>query len=161
MKNIENILSEGLKNESDFSISFTQKVESIKRKLESKLNAYDLIGYDGDMNYSSSQCLEIYTDRNINLVKQIDAVFSLKIFISSRCSLYSYKFYRKENHNTWKSVQNLNGFDKLLNQINVFMENCHYILLPSKYENIVVNGFKTELDNKPATYFEILFSEIL
>ena len=161
MENIENILLEGLKSKPDFSISFTQKVETIKNKLEVRLNAYNLIRHDVDMNYSSSQCLEIYTDRNINLVKQIDAVFLLKVFVSSRCPLYSYLFYRKENHNTWKFAQNLNGFEELLTKINIFMEKHNFTLFPYKYKSVVVNGFKTELDNRPATYFEILFSEIV
>ena len=158
--NIENIISEGLKNKPDFTDKFTERVEIIKAELEKRLDAKNLIFHDDDMNYSSSQCLEIYTDININLVNQIDAIDSLKIFVSSRCPLYSYLFYRKEDYNSWAFVQNLSGFDELLNRINRCMVDYNFILLPNSYKDMVINGFYTELDGKAATYFEVLFSEI-
>lgn len=162
--------------EPDYSEAFTDKVKSLVRALQEVLSAR--IEHDADMNYSAAQKIVIWLDGKCRPVwPSVDrAVFQVLVLVSSRGAFFTIVTMRLTQSATdwkekglekpgpvWAPAGNGDLPDEIVNlkkTIAAVMQSKHYTLLEGPVLSREVAGQLTELDGKPATVFEVLFSEV-
>lgn len=148
----------------DYSDSFSNKVLNIKAELERVLNTE--LQYAGEMNYSAGQRLTFYLNDKCEFEKPTGNIsIAVKIYISSKGPFYAIRYQRLVGKNEWENEMNLTKCsEKLQELINTNVASAlkseSLIELSGRLLNEVVVGKFTELDNCPATLFQVLFSEL-
>lgn len=163
---IETLIKNGLKRNTDYSDSFTKFVASINKLLGNNLSVKCY--HSSDMNYSHGQSVSFFLDSNFDTIEREQfASYTVKIWISSKGKFYSIIFFKKISNNplTWKRFEfsDFNQSDKLNNlisEIDMTLKSEGLIRFPIEKEKEKVEGFYTELDNNPANFFEVFFSEL-
>jgi hypothetical protein len=160
----------------DFSIAFTREVKSLLHAVADGLSGP--VEHDDDMNYSAAQKLVVWLDRDCHLLSPRDpkAVYRLIVFVSSRGRFYAFialglsssTARGRENGlekppRSWSRITKNNlpdGIKRLQKRIASVMEMKGFSLLDDSVLSQVAEGHWTKLDERPATVFETLFSEM-
>jgi hypothetical protein len=165
-----------LSTEPDYSMTFTQDVISLHRVIADTLSAP--VEHDDDMNYSSAQKLVVWLDKRCHFLapRSPKAVYRLIDFVSSRGHFFTFitlglsastAGWKEKGLEEPKRYWSLVAKDKLPDGIKSFqkriasiMELKGYTLLVDTVLSQEAAGHLTKLDGRPATVFEVLFSEI-
>lgn len=158
-----------LKANADYSMGFTQEVQTLCSRIEDALSAK--LEHDDDMNYSSSQKLVLCLDAKCEPVMPSDpmARYRLTDFVSSKGRYFAFVTHKQSVRNrgepqaVWVVVENRDvpeGIKAIQKRIAGVMRSERYTLLEGPILSRVLKGRFTELDKKPANVFEVLFSEL-
>jgi hypothetical protein len=174
--NIVNAVNRALGKKADYSNAFTKRVYSFAKLLENELSLR--VQHDADMNYSAAQKLIVWLSEGGRPVppNERDGKFQLITFISSKGPFFAFTVLKLSDGETgWKekglteprrfwTVLALKDVPKkiapLEKKISVVIESNNYTLLEERLLSKEAEGHLTELDGKPATVFDVLFSEI-
>ena len=143
----------------DFSEKFTDRVEEMRSVLELIVNCP--VTHDDDMNYAAAQKLIFYIDQDGAPTSQETAANKIVFYISSKAKFVSYLMFPKLRKNIWgPPILKISNSHSAINRIaTIFADRIGYTI-PDIDLHQEVEGRATELDGKPATIFEILYSEI-
>lgn len=161
----------------DYSETFSNFVGEICQQLSSVFETTLL--HDSDMNYSSAQHISLWLDESYMPVnaKSDKVLYKLIVFISSKgpfftflckyCKDVSKKELKKEklphSGQYWLSF-NQNEippqFFPYMKHIEVELTSFNYTLLSGAILREIVEGHQTDMDGRPATLFDVLFSEL-
>ncbi len=154
--------------ETDYSDGFTKKVSVLGDLIGSALNAS--IYHDTDMNYSASQKLQVYVGNDKKYLKLENSnaqdlwkisAFIINIYVSSKANLYYIDIHKKINTREAVFPKVIPSFVKTkVSEVKKFMEENGFLPIPEDFLEKTVDGYVTDLERKPATIFEIIFSEI-
>ncbi len=155
-------LTKAIERNSDYSIEFSEKIKKLGISLSASLKL--LVIHDDDMNYKSSQELKVYLNSEFQNVdnKHKQTSYWIRVFISSKglfaALLLKYAF-RK---NIWGTVDLKDvpiPIQVIQKRIIDFLIMQNYTILSGDIlEEIVPNKYN-EIDDQPATVFNILFAE--
>jgi len=166
-------LMKAIKKSPDYSTTFDDAVERIRTELSNRLNLPFM--HDKDMNYSVSQRLIGYFNNlgySLGVNNAQNADFALVVFISSKENIFTMLVMQKqveilEGQSKVQHLWSKLASDKIPPLIQKHVANVSKILQELGYKLVIgeilehlVPGYTTKMDNKPATLFEILFSEI-
>ncbi len=170
------VVHAALGTEPDYSVKFTDQVRALQRVIADALSAP--VEHDDDMNYSSAQKLVVWLDRGCRPIAPRDpkSAYRLIDLVSSRGRFFTFITLGlsaltagwKENgvakpKQQWGLLASANLPDAikgLQHHIALVMESHCYTLLDDSVLSQEAMGHLTQLDGKPATVFEILFSEV-
>lgn len=143
-------------NSIDSSLEFKNKIIIINEYVKHAIPTSSNINHD--MNYSAAQSISLYFATNWQPIKSINnAQRSIKIWISSKIPFFTLKSFIK-NGTAWWPSEDIPLF--LTEAIAKILLQFDYKAFPNEVINNVVNEYVTDLDGKPASFFEIFFSEI-
>jgi hypothetical protein len=158
----------------DYSEAFTDKVRRMAKSLETKLKVK--VEHDDDMNYRSSQSIIVWLNGACQPVEPYStrAVYRLIDYVSSKGPFFTLVTFElcqsKAGANGKKDLGKGSYWIRATNApldlaplvivIRKFMKTHHYHQLDGSILDQQVDGKVTDLDGKPATVFEILFSEL-
>jgi len=161
----------------DYSATFTHEIMSLHRVIAEELSAS--VELDDDMNYGSAQKLVVWLDRGCRLIapRSPKAAYRLIDFVSSRGRFFTFITLAlsastagwkekgfEEPKRYWNLVAKGNlpdGIKFVQKKIASVMESNKYALLEDPVLIQEATGHWTKLDSRPATVFEVLFSEVL
>lgn len=155
-------LQKALNAKSDYSKEFTDYVDGLGKELSNLLNVVTI--HDGDMNYKASQELKVYLNSKFenNENEIIDTIFCIRIFISSKGLFVAIRLNATIKKNIWVNSEFNNAPNKVNNIYDklkiYFREKGYSILFDDLLEQKVPNVYR-EIDNQPATIFNVLFAE--
>lgn len=158
----EKIIS-AIKKSPDYSDKFTSLVNQFRESIYRKLGIW--LRHDRDMNYSSSQKLELYLDDQYMFLTNNLSESTVKIiyWISSKGNYFTFMCFLKNKNNHWE----LSGINNKSSKMQKYVAEISKLLEKNGYEVIIgdildteIEGFFTEMDEAPATLFQILFSEV-
>ena len=159
----------------DFTGAFTNEVMLLQHMIADELSAP--VEHDDDMNYSSAQKLVIWLDKGCHFVSPRDAkaAFRLVDLVSSRgrfftivslsisASTAGWKekgLEKPSRYWTLIAKEDLpNEARNIQKKVESIMESNHYELVRGSVLHQEAAGHWTKLDGRPATVFEVLFSE--
>lgn len=166
-------LQAAIKNSPNYSKQFATTVESIGAEIMRCLALP--CSHDMNMNYSASHRLLFAFDIHEQPLPPdalTSARYRLILFISSKGNFYTLWCKAPTNELNQALFTSRPIWHKLatelipvkiqsnMDAINQVMKKLGYHLLPDSLLDREVEGFVTKLDHKPATLFEILFSEV-
>lgn len=168
-------LTKALQSPVDYSAEFSEKVKKIRDQISEELGTE--VGLDSDMNYRAGQRIVVRFNDELEPIAWQDslAVIDLSVFISSRASYHTYLLRRLEKpsfdfaklglpqpKDVWNTVTaGEETWPKAaMTVIDSVMKKNSYVRLERSELSQVVDGKFTDLDGKPASMFEVLFSEI-
>jgi len=152
-----------LAREADFSKSFDQKMESLRDLFTKAINAP--VYLDIDMNYNASQRLYTFLDHNQQgCDKDSDeSAIKFSLLVSSKGPFYTYLCSYKVGRNKWEQ----GNISPESNNLNIVIRQAEAVLQKEGHKGLfgdileeLALGYTTNLEGKPATIFEVLFSEI-
>lgn len=154
--------------------AFTTQVKSLAHVIGDALSAE--VEHEEDMNYSSGQRIVVWLSEPCRVVAPYDAQAKYRLvdIVSSRGPFFALVIlklsattdlnaHREQPERIWESVgeESLPANVKRLRQrVAALMQTKGYKLLEEPLLSQQVQGRVTELDGKPATVFEVLFSEL-
>jgi hypothetical protein len=165
-----------LSTEPDYSVTFTDEVMALHRGVADALPAP--VEHDDDMNYSSAQKLVVWLDRECHILRPRDskAAYRLLYFVSSRGRFFTFitlgltistagwdKNGVEKPRRYWSLVAKENLPDEIKSvqtRIASILKLHRYALLEDPVLSQKAKGHLTKLDGRPATVFEVLFSEV-
>ncbi len=173
--NLEETILRACKNEVDYSSRFEDKIISIQKSAEEYFKT--VIDINNDMNYSASNRLIFYMDRNSKLLEDttnftkenrwLNADHIVEVLISSLGDFYWSRVTGKKKilrFTLKKNATRTDGFSTSVLQnktrIDEFIERLGFQTIPDPLLWKTVPEIKTDLEGKPATVFDIIFSEI-
>ena len=131
---------------------------------------------DKDMNYRAGQRLVFRLNKRHKLIDphDISAIFEISIFVSSKGPFYAGVFRRFEKASqgfeklgvpppgAWSAIPMGSEvlFANIKREIDAIMQRNFYQSIEGAVLSEIVPGKFTDMDGKPATVFEVLFSEI-
>ncbi len=159
-KNLEAALSAF----ADYSSSFVEVVEELRASLSEALGV--TFHRINDMNYSSSQTIRLMlNEKYMPVSDRHAATFWINTFVSSKGKFYFISCRARDTQpsRTWRIVP-----DAAINQeassyvrrIKEKLEDKGYVSLPNQALSEIASNHRTQLDNLPATVFQVLFSEL-
>lgn len=167
MNTLPSHITNALKNQIDYSHTFTDKVENLKDSLSSLLHLP--IKHASGMDYAPGQFLSFATggeDINRSHKKYL---FEVRIYISSKAPLFAIYIFDKK-----RSVASSNELDHpievsrlpepaqtLINRAREFFQREGYTEVEHRLFRANAPDCKTQLDDFPASIFEALFAEIV
>jgi len=167
-------LTHALQSPPDYSSSFTERVQIINQQVSKIIGVKSI--HDNDMNYRAAQRISVCFNNQEELVDSgdISAIYDMSIFISSKGHFYTYSLRQlgdptfdfisiglPQPKSVWNQLPESKTSMKLVqSKIESVMKNNLYILIKGKILEIVILDKFTMLDGKPATVFELLFSEV-
>lgn len=157
----ERNLKKALETNIDYSAEFTSLVEKMGTELSSHLQAS--VSQDRDMNYKAAQELNVYLTSDFQIAYKLkNSEFWIRIFISSRGLFASLIIKSRFQHNVWVTVA-LNDAPKqvqnMYKKITKFLQDQNYSVLSTDILEEIVPDRYREIDDLPATVFDILFAE--
>jgi hypothetical protein len=174
---IDSELRAALTTAPDFTQAFSHEVQSLRDLVAEALSAK--IEHDDDMNYSSAQKLVVWLNGDYQPVAPHDsqAACRLIVFVSSRGRFFSFvtltlsasttgwkKKGLEEPRRNWTVLAADTVPDEIKNlqkKITFHLESNRFSLLESSVLSQAAKGHQTKLDGRPATVFDVLFSEII
>jgi hypothetical protein len=169
-------VSKALNSQPDYSVAFTRRVGALARRIHDDLSVP--VEHDSDMNYSSAQKIVVWLDKSCRPVSPMsgEAIFRLYDYISSRADYFTFVTLRlSASERGWKerglakparywiAVAQSDapaGVKAIKDRLSSIMQSEGYTLVHGTVLSEEVKGRLTELDKKPATVFEVLFSEL-
>jgi len=158
----DDMLTLALSKPADYSGNFDRIVEELRLNLSHALG--QSCSRDGDMNYSSSQEIELRLDKAHEPVSTLkEALFRIIIFISSKGKFFTVRCRTRDSLNRWVLIpdserdRNVQAYVQRAGQ---FMEANGYVSLPQSVLSRQADDHLTRLDKLPASVFDVLFSEI-
>ncbi len=169
-------LERALNAEPNYSTEFTDEVRLLANTLEEV--APGPVEHDADMNYSASQKISVWLNKLCKPVPPRDpkAKYRVVIYVSSKGPFFTFatlklspaaEIWKEEvpgqTMHCWVQLgySDVPGKIKpIQKRITTAMESHGYSLLDESALSRIVEGKSTELDGKPATVFEVLFSEL-
>ncbi len=154
-------LKEALKGEPDYSAEFTDRVRSIRDEIQKTLSIE--ITHSDQMNYCNSQELSVFIDSNGTVVQRSRSQYRLKLKISSVADYYTYSVRERDaaDSRVWNLLSEPpRQVAEWVNKVMYVMQGLDFQYLEWNQLQFEVPGKYTELDRKPATAYEVLFSEI-
>jgi hypothetical protein len=160
----------------DYSAAFTQRVRTLAKTVEDKLALP--VQHDADMNYSAGQQVIVWLDKSCHpvLPNDRDAKYRLVDYVSSKGPFFAFVVMRlsdtaagwrekglTEPRPYWTIIGAKDLLEKIASiqkKISAVLRSSDYALVEEPVLSQEVEGHVTELDGKPATVFEVLFSEI-
>ncbi len=140
--------------------NFDALIERLKTRFEAQFGVP--VGLDRDMNYSASNSLEVYLDRAGRPVPE-NAAESLKtavFVVSSLGSFYTVLARTQTKPRYWEPSPTEN-LSSLIEQVSSIFENEGIERLEGEVLDEIAPGHRTQLDNAPATVFQVLFGELV
>ncbi len=140
--------------------NFDALIERLKSKFEAQLGVP--IRLDRDMNYNASNSLEIYLDRDGRLVPG-DSTQSSRmavIVVSSLGKFYTVLARSQTKPRVWEASP-IEDVSSLIDKISGILEDEELENLEGNVLDEMAPGHRTQLDNAPATVFQVLFGEIV
>ena len=157
-------LEQALSRPADYSDHFAKQVDELCLGLSQSLGINFF--HDDHMDYRSAQRIILWLDASHKPTNEVsEAFFEATIFISSRgkfCAVIC----RHRNvglDGFWTSVPINSASPSLrlyIQKAKEFLEARSYVFTCPSTLSKYAEGHKTEMDNLPATVFEVLFSEI-
>ncbi len=141
--------------------SFTNRVKGIGKIISEELGIS--VRHDPDMNYSRGQKLSFWVNHQGISVGIEKGDFEIALFISSKGKLCAWRFLKKITRNEWgpTSLESLPGqFKQMIGKLTLKLESHGYQLITDDILDQFVPGHYTEMDEAPATLFNVLFSEL-
>lgn len=168
-------LTTALQSSADTSSGFSEKVRRILDQISEAIGVD--VGLDADMNYRAGQRIAVRCNERAEPVGSQDSsgVIDLSVFVSSRDSYYTYVLRRLEKPSfdfaklglpqpkeVWNTVASQDeAWPKaVMTAIDSIMKRNSYVCLEGPVLSQIVEGKYTDMDGKPASVFEVLFSEI-
>lgn len=172
---LEETVMRACKNEIDYSSRFVAKIISIQKSAAEYFET--VIDIDNDMNYSASNRLFFYMNKNSKLISNstnstkenrwLNADHIVEVLISSLGDFYWSRIIGKKKIlgiTLRKNATRTEGFSTSVLQnktrIDEFIERLGFQTIPDPLLWKKVPDRKTVLEGKPATVFDIIFSEI-
>ena len=146
---------QAIEKEPDYSEAFTKKVDTLRKDLAVTLNI-DLL-HDTDMNYSVAQKLSHLT-RDSN-----GKGYKMDIYISSRAPIFTVCWLKCVSNNEWSAIvgeQLPKSIQRLKEKVVVRLQEKGMKEIEADKLNELVPGAVTDMDGAPATFFDVLFSEL-
>ena len=171
MNTLNNQILTSLNGPADYSLQFDQRVSALSNFLTARLGLSFI--QNRDMNYSSSQTLEVPLDGDGNPIStNASPSYRFVLFLSSKGPFLAIIVYCKRNGTLmsaspvpfWERCNSMEWSEKvsdLYRKVVSLLEEEGIIEIRDLQWDIKVEGHFTEMDNHPATLFEILFSEIV
>jgi hypothetical protein len=169
-------LQAALKTDSDYSQAFTNRMALLARSISDALSIQ--VEHDTDMNYSAAQKIVIWLNTHCQPVppRSPDAVYRLNIYVSSKGRYFTFVTLvlsttgenRRERRldlpeQYWVRLDDDSlpaAVQTLQQRIASLMESQGYIFVKEPLLSQEAEGYSTEMDGRPATIFDVLFSEV-
>jgi hypothetical protein len=168
-------INKALSSKPDFSETFTNRMATLAHIISRTLAAP--AEHDPDMNYGSSQRIVIWLSQSCRPVhpRSQDSVYQVVEYVSSKGPFFTFvtlHLSHSESTGTdgtpsgpqryWIRLADKDvpaGVRALCKKITSIMQSFGYSLLEGSTLERVADGHLTEMDQRPATVFEVLFSE--
>ena len=153
-----------LSEPADYSDHFAKQIDELCLGLSQSLGTKFF--HDDHMDYRSSQRIILWLDESHKPVNEVSrASFEVTVFISSKgkfCAVIC-RCRNTGSDSFWTRIP-INLMDSSLRlhiqRVKEFLEARGYVLIHPSTLSERAEGYKTEMDNLPATVFEVLFSEV-
>ncbi|GAB5410613.1 MAG: hypothetical protein BalsKO_29780 [Balneolaceae bacterium] len=172
---LEEIVMRACKNEIDYSSRFEDKIIYIQKSAEEYFET--VIDIDNDMNYSASKKLIFYMDKTSKMLENStnftsenrwqNADHIVEVLISSLGNFYWSRIIGKKKilgitlrKNATRTERFYSSVLQNKTRIDEFIERLGFQNIPDPLLWKTVPEIKTHLEGKPATVFDIIFSEI-
>lgn len=165
MKNIQDTIDLAIKNEPDYSICFSRKIEILSRGIQGLTGLETILGQS--MDYCPAQYIAIRLKNHIN--PSLKTGFEVRFYVSSKASLFfiyiideagRIKNHHGSSHPLPLGVLSEDAQDVIIKISNFLVENSYQEVNYEFYDKEAV-GYLTQMDGLPATIFEALFAEIV
>lgn len=145
----------------DYSLNFDRTIELLNKKIYA--NTGLALFHDKDMNYCASQKLILYLNNDCEYVSNGGTgKFEIDFLISSKSNLFTIVYMSRIQKNEWHQLDQAEFLakNKKIDAVKRYLIENGYEFVDRDDLNKIAEGHFTELDNKPATLFEALFSEM-
>ncbi len=145
----------------DYSLNFDRTIELLNKKIYA--NTGLALIHDKDMNYFASQKLIHYLNNDCEYVSNGGTgKFEIDFLISSKSNLFTIVYLSRIQKNEWHQLDQAEFLakNKKIDAVKRYLIENGYEFVDRDDLNKIAEGHFTELDNKPATLFEALFSEM-
>jgi hypothetical protein len=165
-----------LKMDPDYSQAFTKRVALLARSISDALSIQ--VEHDPDMNYSAAQKIVIWLNAHYQPVppRSPDAVYRLNMYVSSKGRYFTFvtlvlstagengqerRLDLPEQYWVRLDEDSLPAAIQMLQQqIASVMQSQGYTFVNEPLLSQEAEGYTTEMDSRPATVFDVLFSEV-
>jgi len=156
-----------MREPADYSELFRQRVGKIADRLSQVIGTP--VTHDADMNYSSAQKIKLWLDAKGWAIApdSPDAEYALIVLISSKGPYFAYAWLgrdRSQAGSHWRAHYGADLPEPLWSyaeRITSELKGMGYRPISGPILNEVVEGFLTDMDQTPATVFQVLFTELL
>jgi len=169
-------LQTALKTGPDYSEAFTTRVALLADGFRKTLSLP--VEHDTDMNYRAAQKIGVWLNEACAPVepRSGEAIYQMNTYVSSKGRYFTFvtlKLSDSGNNGRARGLERLGrfwvrldedtipaGIANLQKVITLLMQPMGYSFLPGSLLSREAKGHSTDLDGKPATLFEALFSEL-
>lgn len=167
MKNIPDFILRSIKNEPDYSKSFSYKISTLAQSIRELTHLE--VTHCESMDYCPAQYIEIYLNGQIDHPSKINYIFEIRFYISSKANLFFvYINDKKERIKNNIGKSHPISIDLLPEKTQNLISKIKYFLIENGYQEVLYEfydqeaaGYLTQMDGLPANIFEALFAEIV
>ncbi|MDA8455420.1 hypothetical protein M4R22_11670 [Acidovorax sp. GBBC 3334] len=165
MKNIPEFISAAVKNEPDYSKSFSKKIAALAQSIKKLINLE--VSHGESMDYCPAQYIEINLKDQINHSPKTN--FEIRFYISSKAELFfiyindktgKIKNHHEISHPLSPEILPETAKNIILKIKKFLIENSYQEVLYEYYDQEAA-GYLTQMDGLRANIFEALFAEIV
>lgn len=151
-------LEASLRVDPDYSVSFTRKIAALRGVLES--NGCTPCFHDDNMDYASGQLLRLFLARSGECTSPQEAHYCIGAYISSCGPYFAWRAW-ENRPDAWVLLESFPDVVRsTMTHVDTLLEEHGLSRLEGQVLETVVPGRMTRLEGKPATVFEVLFSEL-